>query len=1007
MKIEFTKEIQEALKFGTERSLYPPLINILKSKFDSDISVLAEEKAKKGVGFPDITVRDSDFIIGYIEVKLPKDDISDKKFVEQFSRYKNSLENIIFTNLKVWELWQWDSESKSKKVLQIETSDFSNLGEIFDIFQNFKIRQATSSQQLAVNLAKKTQILANILNSLLEDGNSQLFETKADFKKALLHDIKDSSFANLIAETFSYSLFIASLEHFGNSGDLTLENANRYIPENIPVLKDLYKLAISLAGEIPNISKIVGLILKELNLADIEKIKNSFYIDGEKDAILNFYEPFLNAYDKETKKERGVFYTPKPVVDFIVKSTNSLLENEFSLKDGFLNSSVKILDPATGTGTFLVSVIEHIKHQIDKKYKNLGLEVEKFSDEVREHILKNFFGFELMIASYSVAHLKLSILLKSMGFEQKSRFQIYLANTLDDPNLEPNSLFGFFNLTKEGKIAKEIKNRKDIIAIIGNPPYSGTSQNPSKEGKKFTWIGERIEKYKFNGSKKLDEKNPKWLQDDYVKFISFGQFQIEQKGSGVVSYIVPHGFLDNPTFRYFRKSLLDSFDKIYILDLHGNGNKKEKTPDGEKDENVFDIKQGVTLAFFVKTSSKKECQVFHGDIFGLRKEKFSTLENGDFRELCKTELFPKDDMFYFIPRNSELEEDYDQFWSVKDIFKVQNTGIITKRDKLVIDDNKETLLNRIKDFIDLEYTVDKVCKKYDLPIQDKDKWKAEKVISNLRELDNLEEFISNIDYRPFDKRKIFYENNVVARKVFDVMQHMLKENIALLIGRAGNVTGSKTWDIVFISNSIVDLNMFRRGGEVVFPLYTYQKSENSLFDEETKVTNFSKEFKKFKNKNLSQFSDETIFYFIYGLLHSPKYREKYSEFLKTDFPKIDFSQNIEKISKLGKELADLHLLKSDIFDAPEDWNFTKVGKSLEINFTKKADMFKEEKIYLNPETYISEISDEVWHFQIGGYQVLEKWLNDRKNQTLKTDELLYFMKIIVSLSETLKIMKRL
>jgi predicted helicase len=971
--IDFPKELQEALKNGTERSLYPPLINILKPKFDSNISILAEEKAKKGVGFPDLTVRDGDFIIGYIEVKLPQDDISDKKFSEQFNRYKTSLENIIFTNLTTWELWQWDSESKSKKVLKIETSDFSNLNEILKIFENYQIRQATSSQQLAVNLAKKTQILAQILNSLLDDGNKQLLNTLIDFKKALLHDIKISSFANLIAETFSYSLFIASLEHFGNSDDLTLENANSYIPENIPVLKDLYKLAINLADQIPDISKIVSLILKELNLADIEKIRNSFYLNNEKDAILNFYEPFLNAYDKETKKERGVFYTPKPVVDFIVKSTNSILENEFSLKDGFLNPAVKILDPATGTGTFLVSVIEHIKNQIDKKYTNLGLEKEKFSDEVREHILQNFFGFELMIASYSVAHLKLSILLKSMNFEQKSRFQIYLANTLDDPNLEPNSLFGFFNLTKEGKIAKEIKNRKDIIAIIGNPPYSGTSQNPSKEGKNLTWIGERIEKYKFNGKKKLGEKNPKWLQDDYVKFISFGQFQIEQKGSGVVSYIVPHGFLDNPTFRYFRKSLLDTFDKIYILDLHGNGNKKETTPNGGKDENVFDIKQGVTLAFFVKTSSEKECRVFHGDIFGLRKEKFKTLENEDLKNLCKTELFPKDDMFYFIPRNNELEESYDKFLSVKDIFGINSVGIVTGKDKLFVNSDKTELLENIKN-----------------------------------EFGNAEaETIEEIDYRPFEKKFIYYDKTRIERARFEKMQHMLNENIAILIGRAGNVTGSKTWDIIFISNSIVDLNMFRRGGEVVFPLYTYQKNEDSLFDEDIKLTNFSTKFQEFRKKNLSKYSDETIFYFIYGLLHSPKYREKYSEFLKTDFPKIDFSQNIAKISKLGKELADLHLLKSDIFDLPEKWNFSKTGTNLEVNFSKKAEIFKENRIYLNPETYISPIPDEVWHFQIGGYQVLEKWLNDRKNQTLKIDELLYFMKIIVSISETLKTMKNI
>ena len=993
----FTTEIKEALKFGTERTLYPPLINMLLPLFPKEFSVLSEEKSKFGIGFPDITIRDENFIIGYIEIKLPKDNISDKKFSEQFSKYKDSLENIIFTNLKVWELWQWDKENRSKRVLKIETKSFSDLKDMFSQFQNYQIRQAKNSQDLAVNLAKKTKILADILYSLFEKGNSQLLETKEGFKKSLLHDIEDRSFANLISETFTYSLFIASLEN--TETDLTLENANNYIPENIPVLKDLYKLAINLAQEIPNISKIVDLILKELNLADIEKIKNSFYQNEEKDPILNFYEPFLNAYDKTTKKERGAFYTPKPVVDFIVKSTNQILVEDFKLEGGLTNFSVKILDPATGTGTFLVSVIEHIKKEIDRKYSNLGMEKEKFSDEIKNHILKNLFGFELMIAPYSVAHLKLSILLKTMKFEQNSRFQIYLANTLDDPNLEPNSLFGFFNLTKEGRKAKEIKNQKDIIAIIGNPPYSGTSQNPSKNGKNLTWIGERIDKYKFDGDKKLGERNPKWLQDDYVKFISFAQFQIEQKGSGVISYIVPHGFLDNPTFRYFRKSLLETFDKIYLLDLHGNGNKKETTPNGGKDENIFDIKQGVTIAIFIKTSSAKKCQVFHGDIFGLRKEKFESLAKINFKKLCKTRIYPKSDMYYFIPRNTEFEKEYMKFWSVKDIFQTSNSGIVSMGDKFIIAKDKEILKNRLENFLNSESKESEINQKFKLG-KNYGKW----IIENKEKILIKDENFTEIDYRPFDKRWTYFDNKLLWRWRFDTMKHMLKgENIGLVTRR--QAPNDRSYKYVFIANSILADGYIRsdnKGSESLFPLYTY--NENSLLEDDTKTVNFSQKFQIFRRKNLSQFSDEQIFYYIYGLLFSPTYREKYSEFLKTDFPRIDFSKDISKISEIGKKLADLHILKSDIFNQPENWNLKKIGSNLEIEFSKKSDIFKYSKIYLNPETYIETVSDEVWLFKIGGYQVLEKWINDRKGQTLKIDEVLEYMKIIVSLRETVLIM---
>jgi predicted helicase len=315
----------------------------------------------------------------------------------------------------------------------------------------------------------------------------------------------------------------------------------------------------------------VELILKELHLSDLEKIVISFQKSG--DPILNFYEPFLQNYDPQTKKERGVFYAQKAVVDFFVRETNTILKTELNLENGFLERNVKVLEPATGN-----------REPLDKIFFQIAMESEK---------------------------------------------------------------------------AKAIKNDKNIIAIIGNPPYSGTSQNPSKVKEKneksyefgkiknLTWIGSQIENYKWNGTKKLDEKNPKWLQDDYVKFIRFAQYQIDSKEKGVISYIVPHGFLDNPTFRYMRKSLLDSFSKIFIVNLHGNSTKKETTPNGKKDENVFDIKQGVSLLFLVKTSSAKETKIYYGDLFGTRKKKFTQLTHRKLEKICKTELFSKNDMFYW------------------------------------------------------------------------------------------------------------------------------------------------------------------------------------------------------------------------------------------------------------------------------------------------------------------------------------------------------------------------
>ncbi|MGZ8546862.1 MAG: N-6 DNA methylase, partial [Sulfuricurvum sp.] len=387
---QYSKEITDRLQDGTERTLYKPLANFLefytKISVKKEISAIAEQSStnyEKGVGFPDITIKENGFTLGYIEVKLPNDSVDDKKFKIQFDRYKASLENIIFTNLKIWQLWQWDKEGNSKKIKEIvfdyEDPKEDDFEKFFGDFLNFTIIQASTPKQLAINLAKRTRLLAAILEEYTD--NKMLRETKEAFKITLLHDIDDSSFTNLIAETFTYSLFIATLEHFnsGKSDSLTLTTAVDYIPNTIPVLHDLYKLADNLSHEIPDIKESVELILKELNSCAIEKIRNSFYKENNtQEPILYFYETFLKEYDKETKKKRGAYYTPKPVVDFIVRSVDTILSENFALKDGVLNPAVKLLDPATGTGTFLASTIELNKIKIDKKYKTLNVEKEQF-----------------------------------------------------------------------------------------------------------------------------------------------------------------------------------------------------------------------------------------------------------------------------------------------------------------------------------------------------------------------------------------------------------------------------------------------------------------------------------------------------------------------------------------------------------------------------------------------------------------------------------------------------
>ena len=620
---QFQKEIISKLEQGLERSLYGSLevflSHFIKQKFDRDVFIISEQSSKnyddKKIGIPDIAIKEKDLTVGYIEVKLPSDSLDHKKFQNQFSRYRDSLENIIFTNLKEWQLWQWNEKEESVKhqktlYFDVQNFDENNLEELQTWLQPFLFFQPQpikNTQQLAKNLAKKTKLLTTTLVDIYEESE-QLKNVKSGFETTLLHSISPEDFAGIIAETLTYSLFVAGLEHLHdldskNTFDkLTLTTAIDYIPENIPVLHDLYQLTKNSTSKNHQLAEVLEQIINQLNNTDLVKIRDSFFADSTKtDPILYFYEDFLSEIDSSRKKKRGVYYTPKPLVDFIVGGVDFLLENKLKLNKGLLNQEVKLLDPATGTGTFLVSSLENIVNKINNEMGGTGLEKTEITKAIKNHFIPNFFALEFLVSSYTIAHLKLSINLQKIGYSGKERINIYLANTLDNPDNPISQLVGLENITNESKEANKIKKDKNIIAVIGNPPYSGSSQNPSKIGKNLTYIGGLIEDYKKG---LIGEKNPKWIQDDYVKFIRFAHKKIDEAGQGVVGYVVPHGFLDNPTFRIMRKKLLESFDEIYIVDLHGNNKKKETALDGTKDENVFNIEQGVCVLWMVKSREK-------------------------------------------------------------------------------------------------------------------------------------------------------------------------------------------------------------------------------------------------------------------------------------------------------------------------------------------------------------------------------------------------------------------
>jgi len=1075
---------------GTERSYYPVLTNFIKDYAaelkNKDIDATAEEKAKvenKEIGFPDITVRQKERLVGWIEVKLPDDSLDNPKFYKQFEKYKDALENILFTNFKQWQLWQWAEEGKPTKIKEISfnIADYSKgeeqkLADIFQVFISGKAFEARTTKQLALALAKKTRLLSNQVEEAFSgaDETSDLVELKATFEKTLIQDISPHQFANMIAETVAYSLFLASLEHIkrGKKDRLTLTTAIDYLPANIPILIDLYDLINKVSRSLPNIHHAAVALIEQLNAAEMAKIELKLreHKIGE-DPVIHFYEPFLIEYDPREREARGVYYTPKPVVDYIVRSVDHILMIKYKKENGLADESIHLLDPATGTGTFLMSAMQQIHSLLQKENAALGQEmiIKEFNRVMTDHILKHFYGFELLIAPYAIAHLKLTLEAERLGFsfaaasddngKDKKRFKVYLANTLDDPSKPPQKLFGFESIPIESENARNVKKNAPILVIIGNPPYSGISQNPvehilyenGKKKKVKTWIGDLIEDYKYvegnrNTGKHFNERKH-WLGDDYVKFIRFGQWKIDENGEGILAMITNHSYLDNPTFRGMRWQLMNSFDEIYIFNLHGNSKTERKTPNGIGDENVFSqIQQGVAISIFIKKQSKKErtCQVFYSDLWGSKNDKYAYLMENGFSTNNWEPIKPNTPYYFFVPRTEKNLDEYSKYSKITDIFPLNVTGIVTARDEFVIDYDKKNLLSRINEFCDLTHSDDYVRSKY-FGNKKSDKylsgdtrgWKMSEARKNIGKENHINN-IKNVLYRPFDVRSIYYHPKMVDWGREKVMTHLLKENnLGLVTCRQSS---SNTWMHAFITNRLVDDSMVsnktkERG--YCLPLYIHSEStQPNLLAQESRKPNLSSDFikkcfEKLGFKFISEgrgdlektFGPESVFYYAYAIFHSPTYRSRYAEQLKIDFPRLPLTSDkklFAQLVALGNELVNLHLLGENpfdksktIFDETEKWG-VKIGGEKPVNCKdwQVTDVRYEEnnnRIYVNPGQYFEGVAREVWEFMIGGYQVCDKWLKERKKaeRCLSLDDLKHYMKIIIAMRETIRIMNEI
>jgi len=1005
---EYISIVNQKFRAGnaTEHTYRGVLEQLMQSLLPK-LRIVNEPKREK-CGAPDyIASRKDGMPVFYIEAK----DIGDNDLFgrnphghkEQFTRYKQALDYIIFTDYLDFHLYEHGefidsvriAEVKGDKIVPIKENEDKFLNLIEHVGNN-AIQSITSASRLAKLMAGKARLLENIIEQAMNDdtesyANENLRGQYQAFKDVLIQELKPEDFADIYAQTIAYGMFAARL-HDDTPEDFSREEAARLIPKTNPFLRQIFN---NLAGNDldERIAWVVDDLVTVFQATNLQKIMSSYSRDKlHHDPMIHFYEDFLSEYNPKLRKSKGVWYTPQPVVGFIVRAVDEILQKEFGLPEGLADYSmierevaveqsrdrrttdgmkhekrkfhrVQILDPATGTGTFLAEVV----NQIYDRYRDYqGI----WQQYVEQHLLPRLNGFEILMASYAVAHIKLDMLLGETGYRHQTdkRLHVYLTNSLEESNNEPRTLFAQW-LSREATEANVIKRDYPVMVMIGNPPYSGESQNKGK------WIMSLMESYKKEpgGKSQLNERNPKWLNDDYVKFIRLAQDYIEKNGEGIIGFINPHGYLDNPTFRGMRWNLLKTFDKIYTIDLHGNSKKKETCPDGSKDENVFDIMQGVSINLFVKTGKKSKDElgkVYHKDLYGLRQNKYDFLDEATVESVGFKEITPKAPMYFFVPKDFGLQNEYDKGFVVSDLFVQNSMGVTTGNDKELVSFtpfNTET---------------------------------------------NAEYF-----YRPFDNMWLDYDTSKVVRAREAIMRNLQKENIAIcLIKVNSSVDGLFK---VLVTSGVTDKTLLSsKDNTNVFPLYLYKEN----MGEEERIVNFNKELYDNIAKGLNYlpcYDDnvrvdpisvyngvlypQDLFDYIYAMLHSPSYRKRYKEFLKIDFPRIPYPTDWEKFRDLaekGEELRQLHLME----DLPNP-----TGISFPVAGSLQVDCYRwdNNRVYINSEQYFEGVPESAWNFYIGGYQPAQKWLKDRKGMTLSFEDVKHYQRIIYVLQQTECIMQEI
>ena len=993
--LQYLTEVIREFNTGVAKEhSYRPALKKLFESVASNITAI-NEPARGTFGAPDFLIRHKENTIGFAEAKdigiNRLDNLSDRE-VEQKNRYLDALPNLIYTDYLEFRFFKDGHEITRIRIADFDGKNITptpdNFQALVDLLSDFyTVKSATikSPSKLAELMAGKARLIADVIkNALAEQSENQSLHNQLEsFRKILIRTMTETEFSDIYAQTVAYGMFVARL-HDKTLDRFSRQEAATLIPKSVPFLRKMFDY---IAGNDidERIVWSVDSLAEIFSYTDIADILKDF---GRKtktsDPIIHFYETFLSKYDKSLRKMRGVYYTPQPVVDYIVRAVDNILKTDFELPDGLADKSkitkkikiqgalkpvekefhrVQLLDPATGTGTFLATAVNYVH---DKFKNNAGI----WPSYVENDLLPRMHGFEIMMSSYTMAHLKLDLVLRETGYIQgearindkifrqddlfdtelaqigrnaailnsNNRVGVYLTNSLEEADPDTQTLWAAQWLSDEAKEANNIKQNVPVMCVLGNPPYSVSSANTNDFAK------ELIEKYKTG----LNERNIQPLSDDYIKFIALGQHYIEKNGSGILAYISNNSFLDGVIHRQMRKSLMETFDKIYIVNLHGNTRLHESAPDGTKDENVFDIMAGVSINMFVKTSkSKTLADVFYRDLYGKRDIKYDFLNEHDLQNSEFKALKPVEPYYFFTPKDFGAKKQYDKGFRVDEVFNVNTSGIKTHND------------NELVSFAEFDT-------EYNKPYA----------------------------YRPFDTRFINYDLSKVVRHRYSVMQHMLKANIALCTSRQQSTTA---FQHALVVNGLCDMctvSLQTRETTYCFPLYIYTNDD--------KTPNLNPQIVRKIESKVGQTTPESIFDYIYGVLHSPSYREKYREFLKIDFPRIPYPENKDKFEhyrKYGDQLRKLHLM-TDI--PPSSVTFPIGG-----NCVVDKPVYDNGRVYINKTQYFDNIPKSAWEFYIGGYQPAQKYLKDRKGRALSVDEVEHYEKIITVLLETDRIMQEI